>query len=462
MSRPSTSKKTHNVVIVGGGFGGLYCAQSLKRAPVNVTLIDRRNFHLFQPLLYQVATGGLSPANISAPLRSILKKQSNARVLMDEVEGFDVQSRAVLTRSSRIPYDTLIVAAGASHHYFGNDSWAKHAPGLKTLEDATEIRRRVLQAFEEAERETDPERIAAWLTFVVVGAGPTGVELAGAVAELAHHTLRGNFRTIDPSQARVFLLEGCDRVLPPFPGDLSAKAEQALSDLGVNVITAAKVTNVTEDEVELLNRETTERIPCRTVLWAAGVQASPLTRSLAEATGAELDRAGRIEVQPDLSLAGHPEILVLGDMACCKSHDGRPLPGVAPVAMQQGCYAADLIRMRRKGRTKGPFRYHNKGSMAVIGRSRAVADLGWIRFGGVMAWLAWLFIHLMYLVEFGNRLLVLMQWAWNYFTKNRSARLITFTQQEKASRSSNSKSPRSGKAHMPSPQRRKTERLSRV
>ena len=414
------------VVILGGGFAGLAAARVLERARVPYLLLDARNHHLFQPLLYQVATGGLSPANIAAPLRSILRDQPNARVLMDEVMGFDVQGRAVVTRTGRVPYDTLVVAAGASHHYFGNDAWAAHAPGLKTIEDATEIRRRVLVAFEEAEKETDAERRAAWQTFVVVGGGPTGVELAGALAELAHHTLRGNFRRCDPSRSRVLLLEGCGRILPPYPADLSVKAARALADLGVTVRTGTRLTRVDATGVEVACGERAERISCRTVLWAAGVQASPLARSLAEATGASLDRAGRIRVLPDLSLPGHPEIMVLGDMALCEDEDGKPLPGVAPVAIQQGRYAAERVCAGLEDRDSKPFRYRDKGSMAVIGRSHAVADLGWVRFGGVLAWLAWLFIHLLYLVEFGNRLLVLLQWAWNYFTRNRSARLITF------------------------------------
>lgn len=425
--RKSEFESRHHVVIVGGGFGGLYCAQSLKSSPVRVTLIDRSNFHLFQPLLYQVATGGLSPANIAAPLRSILRDQPNVRVVMDEVRDIDVTCRNVITKNGSYHYDTLIVAAGATHHYFGNKKWSQHAPGLKSIEDATEIRRRVLMAFEESERETVPERIAAWQTFVVVGGGPTGVELAGALAELAHHTLRGNFRSADPSKARVLLLEGADRILPPYPADLSQKAQQALERLGVTIRTSTRVTSVADAEVCVEHDGKHSTIPCRTVLWAAGVKASPLAKTLARATAAELDRVGRICVKPDLSLPGNPEIVVLGDMANCPGEDGTPLPGVAPVAIQQGRYAANRIKSGLKGEELPAFRYIDKGQMAVIGRSFAVADLGWTRFSGMVAWLAWLFIHVLYLVEFGNRILVLMQWAWNYFTRNRSARLITTT-----------------------------------
>ena len=421
----------HHVVIVGGGFGGLYCAQSLKRAPVRVTLIDRRNFHLFQPLLYQVATGGLSPANIAAPLRSILANQCNASVLMDEVETIDVTAQVVVTRNSRVPYDTLVVAAGATHHYFGNDSWAPCAPGLKTIEDATEMRRRILLAFEEAERASDAGCAAAWQTFIVVGGGPTGVELAGALAELAQYTLRKNFRNSDPSKARILLLELADRVLPTYPPELSNKATRALEQLGVTVRTGSQVTGVNDNFVCVRDGKQEEQIACRTVLWAAGVQASPLAQVLSDATGAAVDRVGRIIIQADLSLPAHPEIMVLGDMAHCMDGDGKLVPGIAPAAIQQGRYAADRIRARLRNHLSPPFRYVDKGCMAVIGRSRAVANLGWVQLDCVLAWLAWLLIHLAYLVEFGNRILVLTQWAWNYVTRNRSARLITLTPQSK-------------------------------
>ncbi len=416
------------VVIVGGGFGGLYTAKALKKVPVQVTLLDRRNFHLFQPLLYQVATGALSPANIAAPLRAVLKRQANTRVLLAAATDVDVAGRrVVLDDGTAIPYDTLVVAAGAWHHYFGHPEWEAFAPGLKTVEDATEIRRRVLLAFEHAEREPDPERRRAWLTFVVVGAGPTGVELAGAIGELAHHTLRGNFRTFDPAEASVVLVEGTDRVLPPYPPPLSAKAAASLARLGVTVWTGAVVTDLGPDAVTVRRGDHVERIAAHTVLWAAGVQASPLGAALVRQTGASADRAGRVHVNADLTVPGHPEIFVIGDMALLQDPaTGKPLPGVAPVAIQQGRYVAELIGRRLQGQTLPPFRYKDRGSMATIGRAAAVADLGWVRFSGLPAWLAWLFIHILYLIEFENRLLVLMQWAWNYFTRNRSARLVTW------------------------------------
>jgi NADH dehydrogenase len=413
------------VVIVGGGFGGLQAAKALRRAPVRVTLIDRRNFHLFQPLLYQVATGALSPANIAAPLRAVLRRQRNTEVLLGEVVEFDVAGRRALLRDGAVGYDFLLVATGARHHYFGNDRWEPLAPGLKTVEDATEIRRRVLLAFEAAEREADPERQRRLLTFVVVGAGPTGVELAGALAELSRYTLRGNFRRIDPAAARILLLEGADRVLPPYPPVLSAKAADQLARLGVTVRAGTVVTDVQPEAVTVRAGGQSEVIPTHTVLWAAGVQASPLGRLLAEATGAKLDRAGRVIVNPDLSLPGRPEIFVIGDLAHCVGADGKQLPGVAPAAMQQGAYVARLIERRLRGEATPPFRYRDYGSMATIGRSAAVADFGWLRLSGLLAWLAWLFVHLLKLVGFQNRVLVLMQWAWNYLTRNRAARLIT-------------------------------------
>ena len=416
----------HHVVIIGGGFGGLYAAQALKHAPVRVTLLDRRNFHLFQPLLYQVATGALSPANIAAPLRAILKRQKNTHVQLAEVTDIDVAGQRAILSDGAIGYDTLIVAAGVRHHYFGHEQWAALAPGLKTVEDAIEIRRRILLAFEAAERESDPNVRRAWLTFVIVGAGPTGLELAGALAEIAMHTLREDFRAINPAEARIVLVEAADRVLPPYPPVLSAKAARAIERLGVSVQTGTTITAIDRDGVTVSTGAFEERIPTRTVLWAAGVQASPLGDILQERAGAILDRAGRVIVEPDLSVAGHPEIFVIGDLAHFRHHTGRPLPGVAPVAMQQGRYVAALIRSRLRQQRTTPFRYRDRGSMATIGRGVAVADLfGRWRFNGVVAWLAWLFIHLMYLVEFDNRLLVLTQWAWNYFTWNRGARLIT-------------------------------------
>jgi NADH:quinone reductase (non-electrogenic) len=417
--------RPHEVVIVGGGFGGLYAATTLGRTAVNVTLIDRRNFHLFQPLLYQVATGGLSPANIAAPLRGVLRRYANVRVLLGEVADFDVTGRRVILCDGEVPYDTLIVAAGNRHHYFGHPEWESAAPGLKTVEDATEIRRRILLAFETAERTADAAERQALLTFVIVGGGPTGVELAGTISDLARHTLRRNFRAIDPAKARILLVEGADRVLPPFPPVLSAKAEKALAGLGVEVWTKSHVTDVKPDAVTVKRGDAPEVIATSTVLWAAGVMASPLGAKLAKQAGVEADRAGRVPVGPDLTLPGHPELFVIGDMALARYPDGKPLPGVAPVAMQQGRYAAKTILARLRGKSMKPFRYWDRGNMATIGRSRAVADLYWVRFNGWLAWVAWLFIHVLYLVQFESRILVLWQWFWNYWTRNRSARLIT-------------------------------------
>lgn len=415
----------HRVVIVGGGFGGLYAAQSLRNVPVEVLLIDRRNHHLFQPLLYQVATGSLSPANIAAPLRALLRRQRSARVYLGEVVDLDVSRRRVILRHDELAYDTLVLAPGSTHSYFGHPEWSRYAPGLKTIEDATEIRRRVLMAFEEAEQATDPALIERCMTFVVVGGGPTGVELAGAVAELAHHTLRHDFRSIDPAAARVILIEAFERVLPPYPPNLSENAREALQALRVDVMTKALVTDVTTEGVTVRRGEVTEQIATRTVLWAAGVQASPLGACLARATGAEVDRAGRVTVEADLSVPGHPEIFVIGDLAHCLDEEGKPLPALAPVAMQQGRYVARLIAARLKGRRLPPFRYRDWGTMATIGRLKAVAQLrGW-HLTGAIAWFVWLFVHLMQLVMFENRVLVLLQWAWHYTTRNRSARLIT-------------------------------------
>jgi len=415
----------HRVVIIGGGFGGLYAARDLGRAPVQLTLVDRRNFHLFQPLLYQVATGGLSPGEVASPLRHVLSRNRNTTVWLGEVIDIDVSGRRVILRDGELPYDTLIVAPGSSHHYFGHPEWEQFAPGLKTIEDATEIRSRILRAFENAEREPDPEKRRAWLTFVVVGAGPTGVELAGALGEIANDTLRGDFRSIRPEEACILLLEHADRVLPSYPSNLSAKAEQALIRLGVRTRLATAVTGIDGEGVNLKCGDCEEPIAVRTVLWAAGVAASPLGQVLARAAGAQLDRGGRVIVAPDLSVPGHPEILVVGDLAGFTPPGGKPLPGVAPVAMQEGRYAAQLIRRRLRGKGLPPFHYFDKGSLATIGRAAAVADFGRIQFDGFLAWVVWLFVHLLYLVEFENRLLVLMQWAYNYVTRNRGARLIT-------------------------------------
>ena len=417
--------KRHHVVILGGGFGGLYAARSLRRKPVDVTLVDRRNFHLFQPLLYQVATGALSPANIATPLRSVLSRQRNVQVVLGEAADIHTTERRVILRNGELEYDTLIVATGVGNNYFGHGGWEKLAPGLKTVEDATEIRGRILSAFEAAELESTPEKTAEWLTFVVIGGGPTGVELAGALAEIARYALKREFRTINPADARIILLEGAPRPLLSYPPDLSAKAASALGRLGVEVKTDAFVTEIERNGVTVRRGDRTELIPARTVLWAAGVQASPLGAVLNKSAGAELDRLGRVIVEPDLTLPGHPDIFVIGDLAHFSHQTSEPLPGVAPVAIQQGRYVADLISRRLRDKTAPPFRYRNYGSMATIGRAAAVAHIGPLRFNGYLAWLAWLFLHLMYVVRFENRVLVLIQWAWNYLTRNRSARLIT-------------------------------------
>jgi NADH:ubiquinone reductase (H+-translocating) len=419
-------KKSHRVVILGGGFGGLTAARSLARLPVEVTLVDRRNFHLFQPLLYQVATGALSPANIAAPLRSVFKRQENVRVLLGTAVGLDAGRNVLLLTDGELPYDTLVVATGVRHHYFGKAAWECLAPGLKTIEDATEMRRRILLAFETGEREKDPEQRRALLTFAVVGGGPTGVELAGALAEIARHTLTNEFRDLDPAGAHIVLLEGGGRILPTYPPDLSAAASRALHRLGVTVRTSALVTDLSEGRVRVKQGDAEEDLRAETVLWAAGVAGSPLGTALAKEAGALLDAAGRVAVGPDLALPSHPEIFVVGDLAARNDESGKALPGVAQVAMQEGRHVARVLAARLKGSPPPPpFRYFDVGSMATIGRGAAVCDLGFVRFNGLLAWLAWLFLHLMYIVQFGNRVLIFVQWAWNYLTWNRSARLIT-------------------------------------
>lgn len=415
----------HHVVIVGGGFGGLYAAKALSRADVRVTLIDKRNFHLFQPLLYQVATGTISPADISSPLRSVLSKSKNTKVLLGEVNDIDPQAQKVFMGEETIHYDSLILATGAKHSYFGKDQWEEFAPGLKTVEDAIEMRRRIFTAFEAAEKETDPEKRRAWLTFVIVGGGPTGVELAGAIAELAYHTMKEDFRNIDTSETQVLLLEGLDRVLPPFAPELSKEAQASLTRLGVTVQPKTLVTNIEGDVVTLKQGDEVTQIAAKTVLWAAGVKASPLGKLLAESTGAECDRAGRVVVEPDLSVKGYPNIFVIGDLANFTHQNGKPLPGVAPVAMQEGQYVASLIKQQLKGKTLPQFRYIDSGSLAVIGQNSAVVDLGFMKFSGFFAWLFWLFVHIYFLIEFDNKLVVMIQWGWNYFTRKRGARLIT-------------------------------------
>ncbi len=415
----------HQVVIVGGGFGGLYAAKALAKASVNVTLIDKRNFHLFQPLLYQVATGALSPADISSPLRSVLSKSKNTKVLLGEVNDIDPEAQKVILGDEVVPYDTLIVATGALHSYFGKDDWEEFAPGLKTVEDALLMRRRIFMAFEAAEKEIDPQVRRAWLTFVIVGGGPTGVELAGAIAELAYHTLKEDFRNIDTSEAQVLLLEGMDRILPPFAPELSAEAEASLKRMGVTVQTKTLVTNIKDDVVTIKQNDAVTEIAAKTVLWAAGVKASAMGKVLTERTSAECDRAGRVIVEPDLSIKGHSNIFVVGDLANFSYQNGKPLPGVAPVAKQEGEYVASLIQQRLKGKTLPAFNYIDRGSLAMIGQNLAVVDLGFIKLTGFFAWLFWLLIHIYFLIEFDNKLVVMIQWGWNYFTRNRGARLIT-------------------------------------
>jgi NADH:ubiquinone reductase (H+-translocating) len=418
-------KAPHKVVIVGGGFAGLYAAKALGKSGFDVTLVDKRNFHLFQPLLYQVATGTLSPADISSPLRAILNRQKNTRVLMGEVIDLDPQQQKIILRNGELAYDSLIVATGVSHHYFGNDNWAEVAPGLKTVEDALEMRRRIFLAFEAAEKETDPEKRRAWLTFAIAGGGPTGVELAGAIAELAYSTLKRDFRNIDTKETQILLIEGMDRILPPYDPKLSAQAAHSLERLGVTIKTKTLVTNVTEDAVTIRQGENIESIPARTVLWAAGVKASSMGEAIAQRTGAQLDRAGRVIVEPDLSLANYSNIFIIGDLANYSHQDDKPLPGVAPVAMQEGQYVAELIQRRLQGQAVTPFRYVDIASLAVIGRNAAVVDLRFVKFSGLFAWLIWLFVHIYYLIEFDNKLVVIFQWGWNYFTRKRGARLIT-------------------------------------
>src|SRR5579871_6345742 len=416
------SKSTPRIVIVGAGFAGLNAARTLAGKPVHVTIVDRKNHHTFQPLLYQVATAGLSPGEIAAPIRSILSSHKNVEVLMAEVVGFDLDRRFVLTAETQIPYDYLIVAAGARHSYFGHPEWEALAPGLKTIEDALEIRRRVLLAFELEERQAASGEISMPLNFVVVGGGPTGVELAGTLAEISRHALAHDFRSIDPARTHIVLIEGGPRLLPAYPEDLSRSAEEQLKHLGVEVRTSTMVTKVEPGAVDIGST----RLPASVVLWAAGVAASSLGKKLS----ANVDRAGRVPVLPDLTLPSHPEVFVIGDLAAAKDEHGKMLPGVAPVAMQEGKYAAKIIREEVEGRAgrnvpRQPFHYWDKGSLATIGRAAAVAEFGKIHISGYIAWLSWLFVHILFLIGFQNRLLVFIQWAWSYVTYERGARLIT-------------------------------------
>jgi NADH dehydrogenase len=416
----------HRVLILGGGFAGLVAAQTLNRADVDVTLLDKRNFHLFQPLLYQVATGSLSPAEIAAPIRAVLSRQKNVEVLLGEAVDIDPAAKKVLLADGdAFPYDTLIIATGSQSSYYGNDQWRENAPSLKSIEEATKMRHKLLYAFERAERaETEAEE-RAWLNFVIVGAGATGLELAGALAEIAHHTLKHDFRRIRPQEARIILMEGGPRVLPPYPEDLSAKAEKLVKNLGVEIMLGAFVTNIDAEGVSYRHGDTSGTVPARTVFWAGGVTATPFARKVAVRLNAETDHPGRFKVNPDLTLPSHPEIFVLGDLALSNDAKGNPLPGVAQVAIQGGRYAGKLIKARLAGRSLPPFKYFNKGDMAVIGRAAAVASIFGIHVSGFIAWFIWLFIHLMYIVEFQNRIIVFIQWGFLYLSFNRSARLIT-------------------------------------
>jgi len=422
------------VVVVGGGFGGLQAVRHLRRAPVSVTLVDRRNFHLFQPLAYQVATGALSPAEVCAPLRAVFRRQRNVRVLLGEVTGFDLARREVVLdglpnggERMTLGYDTLVVGGGSRYSYFGHDDWRPYAPELKSLEGALEIRSRILRAFEAAEVEPDDGRRRSWLTFVVVGAGPTGVEMAGQIGELARDTLRRDFRSVDTRSARVLLVEMADRVLPGFPASLSRKAARALEQLGVTPLVGHAVVDVSPESVTIgSDSDGSQRVDARTVIWAAGVSASPLAARLAEGAGGEVDRAGRVTVTPELTLPGHPEVFALGDMVRVQEPDGAitTYPGLAPVAMQQGRYVARTIGRRLRERQTKPFRYLDKGNLATIGRSKAVADVKGIRLAGFVAWVVWLVVHLFYLIGFENRLLVVLRWTFSFFTRGRGARLI--------------------------------------
>lgn len=418
-----TEVATHDVkprvVIIGAGFGGLRAAHALGKAPVDLTVMDRNNHHLFQPLLYQVATAGLSPADIAAPIRHVLHRQHNTAVLMAEVTDIDLAKQQVITQGEAVPFDYLIVATGAKHSYFGHDEWEPYAPGLKSIVDATTIRRKVLLAFEQAERETDPDRIQSLMTFVLVGAGPTGVEMAGAIAELAHAALASDFKRIDPRSARVILVEALPRILPAFDEHLAQKALDSLHHLGVEVRTNSPVELIDGEGAVIAGK----RLLTKNVIWTAGVAASPAGKWLR----AETDRAGRVKVEPDLSLSGHPNVFVIGDTSSLMQ-DGKPLPGVAPVAMQEGDYAASVIASRVAGKeAPAPFHYTNKGNLATIGRSFAIAEVAGLRISGFLAWVLWLTVHILYLIGFRNRVLVMFQWAWAYFTYQRGARLITET-----------------------------------
>lgn len=429
MAKSNQEVAAHRVAIVGGGFGGLFAARALGRSGYATTLLDKRNFHLFQPLLYQVTAGTLTTGDICIPHRVLLRRYKNVRCLTSAVYDLDAQARILTHQHGRLEYDSLIVATGVKHHYFGHDDWAEDAPGLKTIEHALRMRRQIFYAFEMAEAEPDPARRQQWLTFVIVGGGPTGVELAGAIGELAHRTMVGDFRSIDPREARVLLVEGADRVLPQYPEKLSAQARKMLEELGVTVITGTMVEDIAKPRVRLRGPQNSSggsrEVAAETVLWAAGVRASTFGELLAARTGAELDSAGRVRVQTDLSLAGHPEIFVIGDLARCTDSKGVDVPGLAPAALQQGRYVAKLLKRRAACKADKPFVYVDKGTMAVIGRNRAIGDIKGFKVWGLPAWLLWVFVHIYTLIGTERRLRVLLQWVWKYFTRRTGDRLIT-------------------------------------
>ena len=425
MTEQTTSR--HRVVIVGGGFAGLYAARSLGTAPVHVTVIDRRNFHLFQPLLYQVATGNVAPSDIASSLRGVLSRYDNVGVRLGEMVDLDPDERKVILSDGDLVYDTLILATGVRPHYFAHAEWARWAIALKTIEDAVEMRRRILLSFEAAEKTTDLGERLAWLTFAVVGVGSAGVELSGALGELAHQTLRRNFRCFDPSETKILLIEAADRILPAYSPKLSARAQGQLEKLGVTVLTGARVTDLDAETISLRREGSTEQIRARTILWTAGIRASPIADLLARRAGVELDRLHRVVVEPDLTLPGRPDIYVLGDLASYTHGRSSPLPALAPVAIQQGQYVSKAVRARVSGKRLVPFRYIDKGNLAVIGRNAAVAELGRFQFGGFVAWLLWGLVHIMYLIGFDHKVLVMFRWVWNYVTRRRGTRLITET-----------------------------------
>lgn len=431
------SAAPHRVIIIGGGFAGLSAALALKDNNISVTLLDKRNFHLFQPLLYQIATGSLSESEIASPLRSILAKRKNVTVYKTEVRHIDLQQKTIHSDTMQLEYDSLIVATGVTHNYYGNYQWAQYAPGLKSVEDALEIRQRIFMAFERAEKELDLEKRKAQMRFVIIGSGPTGVELAGSLGELAHHTLKNDFRNINPKDVEILLIEGFERVLPPYSAKLSSIAAEDLIKLGVQIRTNTKVVDIQRDHIKILCDSIQSVIQTRTVVWAAGMQATPITKDIAEQAGIELDRMGRIAVNQNLSLPKFDNIYILGDIACCKNAEGNLLPGIAPVAKQQGEYVARAISAKLNSKLISGFKYFDKGNMAVIGRNKAVAQLGKFQLSGYFAWIIWVFVHVWFLIGFDSKLGIMLRWAWNYWTDKRQARLITL---ENANRDNSSKS----------------------